>query len=454
MSNTTGNIKVLARNNPQHFLSGWGRLFLPGKERYSQNLEEASNDANLFRGMGRSYGDSSLPPKYSCSVVNTSFADRIRFFERDTGRIRVEAGLTLWELNRLFLRECWFVPVSPGTQFVTFGGMVAADVHGKNHHQAGSFGEHVCGLRMRVPDGRILECSDEIESELFYATIGGMGLTGFILEVEFFLQKIPSPWIWQETTRIEGIDSFIQSLKKSAKEWPFTVGWIDCLSRGKKMGRGILMCGRWANREESPSYPPLKKHPFRFPFLLPGWVLNRTTLRLFNAFYFRHHTPRVKRGIVHPETFFYPLDTIQDWNKMYGSTGFTQYQCVLPEDRTPGVTKRFMNLLTSLGGASFLCVIKDCGAQGKGLLSFPKPGITIALDIPVRKNTSKTIDTLNEFVIAENGRINLCKDFFTRPEHFRAMESRLDRWQSIRNRWDPLHKLHSAQSVRLLGDAV
>jgi hypothetical protein len=169
---------------------------------------------------------------------------------------------------------------------------------------------------------------------------------------------------------------------------------------------------------------------------------------LFSASYTANQT-----GIVHPETFFYPLDTIQDWNKMYGSTGFTQYQCILPEDQTPGVTKRFMTLLTSLGGASFLCVIKDCGTQGKGLLRF-QTGNYHRTRYSRAKKYSQMIDTLNEFVIAENGRINLCKDFFTRPEHFRAMENRLDRWQSIRNHWDPLHKIHSAQSVRLLGDAI
>lgn len=435
-------------------LTGWGRQLLPGRELVSQDLENDSKKAVLFRGLGRSYGDSSIPPSRCGYAINTRFADRLRFLDRQTGILRAEAGLSLLEINRLFLRDGWFVPVSPGTQYVTLGGMVAADVHGKNHHRAGSFGEHVRCIKLRVSDGRIVDCSEKNEPDLFHATIGGMGLTGHILEIEFFLQRIPSPWIWQETIRIDGIEEFIHALQESARDWPFTVGWIDCLSRGNRMGRGILMRGRWANPKEAPPYPPKIKKTFRFPITLPSWIVNRFTVKLFNSLYFHLHVPRQKRGIVHPESFFYPLDAILDWNKMYGSPGFTQYQCVLPEGQHPGVTERFMELVTTLGRASFLCVIKDCGAQGRGLLSFPKPGITIALDIPMRRDTQSMIDTLNEFVIAEQGRINLCKDFLTRAKHFQAMEDRLDQWQAIRNRWDPQRRIRSAQSVRLLGDSA
>ncbi len=437
---------------PLHLLSSWGRRSMPGKEIYSTNLEWDSRGAVLFRGMGRSYGDSSLPANPSNRVINTCFADRIRSFDRTTGRIRAEAGLTLLEINRLFLRKQWFSPVTPGTQYVTLGGMVAADVHGKNHHRAGCFGDHVHQLRLRTPNGRILECSENRDTELFYATIGGMGLTGHILEIEFSLEKIPTPWIWQETTRIEGIDEFIQSLKIAAREWPFTVGWIDCLTQDRNMGRGILMCGRWATPEEAPSDPPPQRTNFCLPISFPSWTLNRYSIQLFNSIYFHHHIPRVKKGIVHPESFFYPLDSIRDWNKMYGASGFTQYQCVLPEGQHPGVAKRFMELVSSLECSSFLCVIKDCGREGRGILSFPMPGITIALDIPIRKNTQTVIDTLNEFTIGEGGRINPCKDTFTKAEHYRAMERRLDRWSAIRQKWDPERRIHSAQSVRLLGD--
>ncbi|MFW6286746.1 MAG: FAD-binding oxidoreductase [Candidatus Sumerlaeota bacterium] len=433
-------------------LSGWGRIFSPGRSIAASDLERASRQAVLFRGLGRSYGDSALPPASEPVVFSTPPADNIRLFDRETGLLRAEAGLSLYEINRLFLREGWFVPVSPGTQFVTLGGMVAADVHGKNHHIDGCFGDHVESLKMRVADGRIIECSADSESELFRATIGGMGLTGHILEVTFRLRRIPTPWIWQETRRIDRIEEFVSALKSSARQWPFTVGWIDFLSRGQAMGRGILMCGRWATPAEAPPNPPSALRTVAVPFVFPQMALNRWVVRAFNASYYRLHGTRPKRGIVHPEKFFYPLDTVREWNRIYGPRGFTQYQCVLPENRDCRLTRAFFDLLTRLGGASFLCVIKDCGPEGRGMISFPMRGISIALDIPVRPRTQAMINTLNKFVISAGGRIYLCKDAFTRPEHFRAMEPRLEDWLSVRRKWNPEGKIRSAQSVRLFGD--
>lgn len=433
-------------------ISGWGRLFRPGRIVYSADLERDSRDAVLFRGLGRSYGDSAIPPPSQPVVVATPLADRILFFDRDTGRIRAEAGLSLYTLNRLFLREGWFVPVTPGTQFVTLGGMVAADVHGKNHHVDGCFGEHVEALRMRVADGRVIECSLEHERELFLATLGGMGLTGHILEVQFRLRRIPTPWIYEEARQIKDIETFVAALKSAAREWPFTVGWVDCLARGAGMGRGILMCGRWAEAREAPPTPPPMLKKRAVPFQFPEAALSPLTVKAFNALYYRRLLRPVVRHVIHPETFFYPLDAILDWNLIYGPRGFTQYQCVLPEDGSCAITRRFFELLTRLGGASFLCVIKDCGPQGRGMLSFPRAGISIALDIPVRSDTQAMIDQLNDFVAAAGGRIYLCKDAFTRGEHFRAMEPRLPAWEAVRRQWDPQGKIRSAQSVRILGD--
>lgn len=433
-------------------IMAWGRISRPGVPVDSTDLEADSRDAALFRGLGRSYGDSALPSAPDAKVVSTPLADKLRFFNRETGLLRAEAGLSLFALNRLFLNEGWFVPVSPGTQFVTLGGMVAADVHGKNHHVDGCFGQHVTALKLRVADGRIIECSPQRESELFWATIGGMGLTGHILEVEFKMVKIPSPWIWCETRRVHDIEAFVSALKMSAGQWPFTVGWIDCLKRGRTMGRGILTCGRWASADEAPSSTLPENRTVSIPFVFPELVLNPLTVRAFNSFYYHKHIPREKRRFVHPEKFFYPLDDIRDWNRIYGPRGFTQYQCVLPESGEGGVAKRFFELLTGLGGASFLCVIKDCREEGQGMLSFPRPGISIALDIPIRSHTHEMVDRLNEFVIQVGGRIYLCKDTYTRPEDFRAMEPRLDKWMRVRRKWDPEGKIRSAQSVRLFGD--
>ena len=433
-------------------LHGWGRLALPGREICAEDLTRLTEGAALARGLARSYGDSSLPATEQDRLVSTRLADRILAFDRESGRLRAEAGLTLFELNRLFLREGWFTPVSPGTQFVTLGGMVAADVHGKNHHRDGCFGEHVHELLLRTPNGSLQRISPDENAELFDATLGGMGLTGHILEVEFSLRRISSPWIYCESERIDDIDAFIDGLKEAGPKWPYTVGWIDCISRGRAMGRGILQKGRWATPEEAPSRPPRLLRRLRVPFSMPSWLLGPWTVRAFNAVYYHRHRPRSRRSVLHPESFFYPLDVALDWNLLYGKRGFTQYQCVLPEASGRGSARRFLELLTGRGGASFLCVIKDCGPEGRGTLSFPEPGISIALDIPVRDGTQDLIDALNELVIAEGGRIYLAKDAFTRAEHFQRMEPRLARFREIRRRYDPQLTIRSAQSQRLLGD--
>lgn len=438
---------------PLSTLSGWGRHSAEGREHLGEDLERITVDASLSRGLGRSYGDSSLPAEDRPDVVNTTFADRILSFDENTGVFRAESGFSLSELNRLLMPRGYFTPVSPGTKFVTLGGMVAADVHGKNQHKDGNFGHHVTALKMRVADGRLLECSPEQHPDLFRATIGGMGLTGHILEVEFGLRRIPSQWIWQESQRIHDIDEFQEALERAAPQWPYTMGWIDGLARGKHMGRGILMTGRWADASEAPGRMPKKRFQPRLRFDWPEWILNGLTIRLFNELYYRKQWRRRSSGLVTHESFYYPLDAIRSWNRMYGRRGFTQYQCVLPREAGRGSARRVLEVLTSRGGASFLCVIKDFGQPSKGVLSFPRPGITLALDIAVRDDTQALVDALNEQVLREGGRIYLAKDSFTRREHFEAMEGpRLEEFRSIRDRWDPHRRFRSAQSVRLLGD--
>jgi FAD/FMN-containing dehydrogenase len=428
-------------------------MSVPGEVRQSEDLERQTRDVPLTRGLGRSYGDSSLPPPTRPVVAGSSLADRLLSFDDGTGDLRAEAGYSLRELHRTFLPRGWVTPVSPGTQFVTLGGMVAADVHGKNHHREGSIGRHVRAIRLRVASGSILECSRQIEPDLFRATLGGMGLTGHILEVALQLVRVPSPWIIGQNQRIRGIDEFVSALKQAGSEWPMTMGWIDCLSRGANMGRGVLICGRWATPGESPKHVPRSPIRLAVPFTCPSWVMGRSVGRLFNACYYRAHPVTPRRRLMGPEPFFYPLDAIRDCNRLYGRQGFTQYQCVLPESAGQSAVRTLVELLTRLGGASFLCVIKDCGDEGEGLLSFPLRGMSVALDLPIRDNTQTIIDTLNDFVAAAGGRVYLAKDAFTRPEHFRAMEPRLLEFTAIRRRWDPRGLIRSAQSVRLLGDA-
>jgi decaprenylphospho-beta-D-ribofuranose 2-oxidase len=435
-------------------IAGWGRIPVAGREKLSEDLERLTQGAVLSRGLGRSYGDSALPPAGHPEVATTVLADRILSFDTDSRLLRAEAGVSIEQLNHRLLPRGYFVPVTPGTQFVTLGGAVAADVHGKNHHVDGCFGPHVSRLKMRLASGEIVAAERDGENaDLFWATVGGMGLTGHILEVDVTMKRVPSPWIKQETRRVDDIDEYMDTLKEYAARFPYTVGWIDCLTQGKHMGRGIMMAGDWASPDEAPARYPSPHFRITMPFEMPTWALNPLTVRAFNFGFYWKHLPRQMEGIVHWETFFYPLDIVREWNKGYGKRGFTQYQCVLPDSAGRGAARRVLEILTKRGGASFLCVIKDCGAENRGLLSFPMKGVSIALDIPVRDDTQALVDALNEKVLEEGGRIYLAKDSFTRPEHFRAMEAqRLPAFEAARAKWDPERRIRSAQSVRLFGD--
>jgi decaprenylphospho-beta-D-ribofuranose 2-oxidase len=436
-------------------ISGWGRHpRLVVDELLGEDLERLTRDVVLTRGLGRSYGDSSLPPREGARVACTRMADRILRFDPKAGALRAEAGLSLARLEARMLPRGYASPVVPGTQHVTIGGMVAADVHGKNQHRAGSFGDHVRSLRMRLADGRIVEVNESREPELFRATIGGMGLTGHILEVEFTLERIPSPWIWREHQRVDGLDALLDELGRASASWPYTVAWVDCLTRGPAMGRGIVIKGRWATADEAPqakSHPRTRTAKLAVPFELPGFVLSRPAVRTFNELYYRWLGAPTARGISDPQHFFYPLDAIRNWNRLYGKRGFTQYQCVLPRAEA----RRLFEVLTRHGGASFLAVVKDFGRTGRGLLSFPMPGVTVSLDVPLRgEKTQRLVDALNEVVAAAGGRIYLAKDTLTRPDHFRAMEPRLAHWNAVRRTWVKDGAISSAQAVRLLGDGA
>jgi FAD/FMN-containing dehydrogenase len=440
---------------PATELAGWGNYpRVRGRQRLSEDLERITDGAGLTRGLGRSYGDASLPASLARPVAGSPLADRVLAFDRASGIVRAEAGVTLMRLNRLSLPRGWFTPVTPGTHWVTLGGMVAADVHGKNHHVAGCFGEHVRGLRLRVADGRILDIDAAREPALFRATLGGMGLTGHLLEVEFAMERIPTPWIWQESEQVPDFDTALERLEAAGRTWPFTVLWSDLLIGEPRLGRGLLTKGRWATLEEAPSNPPRWRSAPTLPFELPSWALQPWMLGIGNRLNYWKHGARVRAGIVHPETCFYPLDVLRQWNRLYGRRGFIQYQAVLPGPHGHPRQRRLLRTLRERGGRVFLCVIKDCGAEGRGMLSFPRPGVSYAFDLPVGRDTQALVDALNEVVLEEGGRIYLAKDALTRAAHYRAMEgARLHAFTAVRDTWDPERRLKSALSVRLLGDA-
>src|SRR5262245_26020747 len=301
-------------NPPMKELCGWGRRpVVRAEERLAEDLEAASAEATLSRGLGRSYGDASLPVRGI--ALGTRRADRILSFDAERGVLRAEAGLSLRALNETLPARGWASPVSPGTQYVTLGGMVSSDVHGKNHHVAGTFGEHVRALRMRVGDGRVLEVDEASEPELFRATLGGMGLTGHILEVEVQLERIPSFWIWGRSERARDLDELIAARRSASARAPFAAAWVDATARGTSLGRGFVSSGRYAEPGEAPAAPPRLRERFAVPFDLPGWLIGPWSVRAFNFLWFHAHRGYGDR-IVHPQAFFYPLDAVRDWNRL------------------------------------------------------------------------------------------------------------------------------------------
>ncbi len=430
-------------------ISGWGRH--PWREAdciEGENLERASVDASLSRGLGRAYGDAALPEGPDDRVLVTPHGDRVIAFDEQSGVLRAEAGFSLGGIGAHFPRRGWFSPVSTGTRHVTLGGMVASDVHGKNHHVAGTFGRHVRALRLRTGDGRIIDCDRENHPELFLATCGGMGLTGHILEVELALEKIPSPWIFEEHERLDNLEEIFTALRQASDDWPMTMAWIDTSARGKKMGRGVINRGRWATAEEAPPHPPKPSRRIAIPFEFPNGLANPFTFRILNALYFRKASRKIQRGVINPEFFFWILDGFEHWNRVYGRRGFFQYQAVLPSDLD--VFRAFLERFQAMGACSFVTVLKDCGPEGEGMLSFPKQGTSLALDIPI-KNPAWALEVnreLNRFTLEHGGRIYLAKDAFTQPEELAAMYPQLEAWKEVRREYDPKGKIRSALSAR------
>lgn len=432
-------------------LHGWGRYpVVPARIQATERLERITQGAILSRGLGRAYGDAALPPRGTeRHIATTTRADRLLSFDPDTGVLRAEAGLSLSSLMHVFLPRRWFTPVSTGTQYVTLGGMVASDVHGKNHHVHGTFGNFLKALRIRTGTGEIIEATPDHHPDLFYATQGGMGLTGHILEVAVALERLPSPWIYEESERYPDLRSLFSALTAASEDWPMTVAWIDTSVRGAPMGRGILIKCRWANPDEAPPHPPKPRPSLPVPFLFPSGVMNRWSVKAMNSVWYWRHGAERKAHVVHPENCFYQLDLLTDWNRGYGRRGFTQYQCVMPKDM--GLYEEFLKRFQALGGCSFVTVFKDCGPEAKGPLSFPKPGTSLALDIPMFAGIHKLVHELNAFVIANGGRVYLAKDALTSADELPKMYPRLDAFLAVRDRYDPDRTLSSAQSVRLFG---
>lgn len=393
-------------------LLSWGRWPRPPQSSIAVTRRDrplpAFEGRALPRGNGRSYGDSCL------AADGTQLAmrglDRFIAFDAATGVLRCEAGVLLDELIALALPRGWFLPVTPGTRYVTVGGAIANDVHGKNHHRVGSFGHHLRAFELLRSDGSRIAVTPESEPGWFAATVGGLGLTGAITWAELQLRPVPGPWIAQQVERFAGLDDFFQLSDAHNDPHEYTVAWIDCLARGRSAGRGVFYAGDHV--PGPPGATESRPRALTLPFTPPFRPINALTLRAFNALYLAAAPVRRRRSLVHCLPFFYPLDAILHWNRAYGRAGFLQYQCVVPPEAARDATRALLGAIAAAGEGSFLAVLKRFGTQpSRGMLSFPRPGTTLALDFPQRgARTLALLDRLDAIVTEAGGALYPGKD--------------------------------------------
>lgn len=398
----------------------------------------------LPRGNGRSYGDSCL--SLGGILLDVRGLDRFIAFDPVTGRLVCEAGVLLGDILELVVPKGWFLPVTPGTRLVTVGGAIANDVHGKNHHRRGSFGGHVLSLELLRSDGQRIVCGPDIEPDWFRATVGGLGLTGLITTAELQLVPVAGPWLDVETLRFSDLDVFFALAAESDGTHEYTVAWIDCLARGRDLGRGLFFRANHAAAPGNRAKAPRRAIPV--PFTPPISPVNRLTLGIFNELYYR--LPRADRSTQHYLSYFYPLDALLDWNRLYGPRGFVQYQCVVPPEAAPSALRRVLDLIAASGRGSFLSVLKMFGSiPGHGLLSFARPGATLALDFPFAgASTLALLDDLDRAVLDAGGAVYPAKDARMSGDVFRRG---FPSWRELEARRDP--KVMSAFWRRVTADA-
>lgn len=424
--------------NRLHQTESWGRY--PKAEHQlwplfwsPDRLPSIPGKAVLPYGLGRSYGDSCLNDQNV--LLLTRHLDHVLEFDRENGQLRCEAGVSLDECLRLILPHQWFLPTTPGTKFVTVGGAIANDVHGKNHHRAGTFGCHVTRLELLRSTGERLVCSPTQNAGWFKATIGGLGLTGLITWAEFKLRRIHNALMEMESVKFSNLDEFFALSADSDRRFEYTVAWLDCLAGGSSLGRGIFLRGNHASagiQTLAPHRPSRCTVPFEFPHA----ALNRFSVRTFNTLYYARQWQKTAVAIVHYDPFFYPLDAIHHWNRIYGRRGFFQYQFVVPLAPDPQAIRRILARIAASGHGSFLAVLKTFGAiQSPGLLSFPRPGVTLALDFPNQGSaTLAFFAELDRMVLEAGGRVYPAKDARMSPRMF---QESYPEWAQFRQWLDP-----------------
>ncbi len=437
-------------------LSGWGRyplvdtnLVAPRTERELIDLI-CSAENLIARGNGRSYGDSAVS---AIATVHMRHFNHFLAFNEETGQFTAEAGVLLEDIISTYLPKGWFPSVTPGTKFVTLGGMIAADVHGKNHHLAGSFGSCVDWIDVLSSDGEIRRCSRNENVKLFEWTVGGMGLTGIILRAAIRLRPVETAWIRQETIPAPNLDAAMEVFEQT-NDATYSVAWIDCLSKGHALGRSLVLLGEHAGVEELDTKRrgrPLSidtKQKHSIPFNFPTVALNQWTIRAFNALYYWAGTRKAGINLVDWDSYFYPLDAILGWNRIYGRKGFAQFQCVLPLDQSRQGLRLLLEAISAHGAGSFLAVLKKLGDQNSKF-SFPMQGYTLALDFPINKKTLALMNGLDQITLAHGGRFYLVKDSRMTAETLRKSDDRVEEFVKMRTD-DALNQtFQSYQSKRL-----
>lgn len=403
-------------------VTNWGNFPIVEKEMKSDDsvsqIKKFVREHNevIARGNGRCYGDASLGEH----IFSTKRLNKFISFDRLNGIIECEAGVLLSEVLEVAVPQGYFLYVTPGTKFVSVGGAIASDVHGKNHHAEGCFSEYVTEFKLMNEDAEVITCSREQNSDKFWATIGGMGLTGIILSAKFKLKNIESVYIRQESIKADNLDEIFRLFEES-EDWTYNVAWIDCFQKGKNLGRSILMRGEHALKAELPSRMQKKslrlkpKFSPTVPFYFPGFVLNALTIKIFNFLYYNKQRKKQVNNFIDYDSFFYPLDFVNDWNKIYGKSGFIQYQMMIPKDNGKEGMRRILETIANSGNGSFLAVLKLYGKENpQAYNSFPFEGYSLALDFKVNKKLRKLIDQLDDIVEEYGGRIYLTKDSMSR----------------------------------------
>ncbi|MFA0456466.1 FAD-binding protein [Vibrio breoganii] len=400
----------------------------------------AFQSIGISRGLGRSYGDCAL----SENVINCEQLNHFLDFDETTGSLTCEAGVSLDTILKVFVPKGWFFFVTPGTKFVTVGGAIASDVHGKNHHVEGSFSDHVTSLTLIHNDREII-CSRESHPDLFYATCGGMGLTGVIVQATFTLRPIKSAYIKQQVVKAKNLNEALE-LFEDYKNTTYSVAWIDCLSSGKNLGRSLVMLGEHAddgglNIHRDPA--------LNVPCNMPQFLLNKYTIHTFNFAYYNKILVNEVNNTVHYDAFFYPLDSINNWNRIYGENGFTQYQFVIPRYRGKEGLTEILKIIADSKQGSFLAVLKVFGKGNQNLLSFPMEGYTLALDFKISNKLFGLLDRLDAIVKKYDGRLYLAKDVRMTEEMFKSGYSRWKEFQALRKKHGADRLYQSLQSRRI-----